>query len=189
MLTMNSWNFSTAQCFVKRQRGLCWTFDTMPLTLPLLYMGLVDCCPFHATQLPSEPDTPRKLGSESASLLAKTFPTKMKIMDWVTRSNSTSASSGSSSPRSEDNSIFSRCDSTRSKSSTQSYDWDKEEGGYIPYRYQAAYRRRWKREAREQKAAKERERLEKRAERYAPIEQKKADFKAQIEAHKAQIGR
>ncbi len=91
-------------------------------------------------------------------------------MGWITLSDSSLTHSGSS--------------SNRSRNSTRAYDWDKEEGGYIPYRNQAAHRERWRQEDRGQRIEERRERHEKRAERYEPVIQKKADFKAQIDALK-----
>lgn len=93
-------------------------------------------------------------------------------MGWFTRSDSTSTSSGST--------------SSRSKNATKAYDWEKNDGGYIPYRHQAEHRKRWRQEDHNERAEERREWREKHDERYVPVNEKKASFKAQIDAHKEQ---
>ena len=64
------------------------------------------------------------------------------------------------------------------------YDWEAEDGGYIPYQYQGAHRRRWRREMR--KAQKEEQR--ERAAKFESVEEKKAARRRAYEEHLAARG-
>ena len=61
------------------------------------------------------------------------------------------------------------------------YDWEKEEGGYIPYQHQAAHRQRWRRELRHA----QREEQEQRAKKFDSVEEKKAERRQAYEEHLA----
>ena len=61
------------------------------------------------------------------------------------------------------------------------YDWDKEEGGYIPFQYQKAHRRKWREEMREGERA---DRRERRA-RVEHVEDQKAERRRAYDAHMA----
>ena len=71
--------------------------------------------------------------------------------------------------------------------STPRYDWDAEEGGCIPYRFQGAHRK--KRRGDERRAAQEKARFERErsARRYADVEEKKRAFRRQYDERRARL--
>ena len=71
------------------------------------------------------------------------------------------------------------------------YDWDKEAGGYIPYRYQTQQRRQWRHEDREAKAQKSRDAAERERNRRALVQHYNAgDEKVELVAnYRERVGR
>lgn len=71
------------------------------------------------------------------------------------------------------------------------YDWDKENGGYIPYRFQGAHRRRWRREDKEAYAQQVRDAAERERNRQALLKHNDANGeKARLRKHyNEQVGR
>lgn len=70
---------------------------------------------------------------------------------------------------------------------TNRYDWDAEEGGYIPYRFQGAHRQRWRNEDRrayEKQVSFEKERS---ARRYADVEEKKREFRRAYDERRGRL--
>lgn len=66
----------------------------------------------------------------------------------------------------------------RYPATTTRYDWDAEEGGYIPYRFQGAHRQKWRNDDRlafERKARLEKERS---VRRYDHVTEKKREFRS-----------
>ena len=75
---------------------------------------------------------------------------------------------------------------------TRHYDWEKETGAYVPYRYQRPQRDQWRREERQAylddrrakgmaRAQAHRERKEARRERYRPVRAQKREFRRQYD--------
>ena len=64
------------------------------------------------------------------------------------------------------------------------YDWEAEEGGYIPFQHQGAHRKQWRREMRDAQRSEERGR----AARFASVEEKKAARRRAYEEHLASKG-
>lgn len=67
---------------------------------------------------------------------------------------------------------------------TNRYDWDAEEGGLIPHRFQGEHRKRWRREDRRAYEKKVRFERERSVRRYRDVDAKKAEFRRQYDARR-----